>query len=267
MNHNFVYKVCLLLFLGLLPACNQAAVNQHKETLLVYAGISLTESFQKLEHEFELANDVNVQISFDTGQRQLEQLRGGATPDIFVTANQQQMLDAISNEFVVSGSQRLFARNSLVVITPKENPGRLYSFKDLSNSNIRLVIGADSTAVGAYTISFLENARMAVELPDNFVNRVIDNIVSYEASVKAVVTKTLLNEADAGIVFFSDYFAERESLDFIEIPDYLNIDALYYIAPIKNGKNPESAADFIDFVLSSTGRDIIQSYGFLLPSN
>ena len=51
--------------------------------------------------------------------------------------------------------------------------------------------------------------------------------VSLEVSVKGVVTKVSLGEADAGIVYVTDVAAAGEKLDGVAIPDDLNVIATY----------------------------------------
>ena len=91
----------------------------------------------------------------------------------------------------------------------------------------------------------------------------LENVVSYESNVKAVLSKILLGEADAGIVYTSDINDNNISqLGTLPIPGELNVLADYLIAQLKDSERPELAQDFIAFVLSPTGQEILSAHGF-----
>ncbi|MBA4377004.1 MAG: molybdate ABC transporter substrate-binding protein, partial [Anaerolinea sp.] len=56
-----------------------------------------------------------------------------------------------------------------------------------------------------------------------------------------------------------------EKVNILEIPDTLNVEARYPIAPIKDSQNFEMAKSFVDFILSPTGQEVLRKYGFLAP--
>ena len=92
----------------------------------------------------------------------------------------------------------------------------------------------------------------------------LNNVVSYEENVKAVLTKVVLGEADAGIVYASDVTGEgADQVDRLDIPDVLNTIATYPIAALADSAHPETAQDFVDFVLSPAGQNILAEYGFV----
>jgi molybdate transport system substrate-binding protein len=76
-----------------------------------------------------------------------------------------------------------------------------------------------------------------------------------------VVAKVQLGEADAGIVYTSDAVAAPQ-LSVIEIPADMNVIAAYPIAPLAAGTNPDLAAAFVEYVLSSEGQSVLQKWGF-----
>jgi molybdate transport system substrate-binding protein len=90
------------------------------------------------------------------------------------------------------------------------------------------------------------------------------NVVSREENVKAVVSKVRLGEADAGVVYTTDVTREAtQELGTLEVPDRFNVIATYPIAPLANAPEPELARQFIDFVLSPTGQQVMVNYGFV----
>ena len=98
----------------------------------------------------------------------------------------------------------------------------------------------------------------------DFQANVVKNVVSYESNVKAVLTKVVLGEADAGMVYTSDISqsAAAQVAQF-EIPEALNVTAVYPIAVLKDAADPALAADFAAWVRSPEGQQILAQYGFL----
>ena len=98
---------------------------------------------------------------------------------------------------------------------------------------------------------------------ETFQAAVYENMVSEEGNVRLVVTKVVLGEADAGIVYASDVTPNlADELLEIPIPDELNVRAEYPIVALADSERAESAKDFIDFVLSPEGQAILETWGF-----
>lgn len=83
--------------------------------------------------------------------------------------------------------------------------------------------------------------------------------------MKAVVSKVVLGEADAGIVYATDVLAAGDRAQGIDIPDDLNVVAEYPIAVTADAPSPDEAAEFVVFVLSPAGQSILAAYGFGRP--
>jgi molybdate transport system substrate-binding protein len=61
----------------------------------------------------------------------------------------------------------------------------------------------------------------------------------------------------------SDVFGVQEGqIHLINIPDQVNVTASYFVAPISDSSNPNLAREFIEFILSPAGQEIITRYGF-----
>jgi molybdate transport system substrate-binding protein len=170
------------------------------------------------------------------------------------------MEEAIAAGRVSRGAEREFARNRLVVVTPRDNPASIAGLQDLARPGVKLVLAAHQVPAGAYSLDFLARAAASPWFTAAFSPTVLANVVSYEQSVKAVLSKVALGEADAGIVYASD--ASSADVARIEIPDGLNPVASYPLAPIANAANPALARRFVDYVLSPAGQAILASHGF-----
>lgn len=254
----------LLVACALLSACAGQPAARPPAELNVFAAASLTQAFTTLGKNFEGAQPgVIVRFNFAGSQQLAQQIAQGAPVDVFASANAKQMDAVVAAGQVISGTERTFVRNRLVVIAPKANPAGLQTLHDLAKPGIKLVLAAAAVPVGGYALTFLDKASKLPEYTATYSPTVLKNAVSYEENVKAVLSKVVLGEADAGLVYTSDVALDAGKVTQIAIPDALNTLAMYPIAPITNAKQPELAQQFIDYVLSDEGQEILTKYGFL----
>lgn len=261
------FLIIALALLGLpiaLVACRNPVDDQGNQELIVFAAASLAEAFTELAQQFEAQNEnVGIILNFASSQQLAHQLSQGAPADVFASANERQMAAVIDTGRITSSSQRTFANNRLVIIYPVGNPAELATIADLARPGNRLILAAAEVPAGEYAQDFLQAAANDPTFGPGFRQGVLDNVVSYEENVRAVLSKIRLGEADAGIVYESDVQAEISGeVKQIEIPADLNIVADYPIAPIVNSPRPDLAQAFIDFVLSPAGQQIMADHGF-----
>ena len=233
--------------------------------LTVFAAASLTAAFKEIGQKFGAANR-GVTVTFNVaGSDQLAtQITQGAPADVFASANKKQLDIVIKSGEIISGTERTFVRNRLVVVYPKDNPAKLAALKDLAKPGVKIVLANKSVPVGSYALNFLGKASKLPEYTETYSPTVTKNVVSYEENVKAVLSKITLGEADAGIVYTTDAATITDgAIGTLEIPDNLNTIATYPIAATKNAKNADLAKKFIDYVLSADGQQILVRYGFI----
>lgn len=236
-----------------------------KQTLTVFAAASLAEAFTQAAGQFEAANPgVTLSLNFAGSNQLAQQLAHGAPAGVFASAHQKQIAAAVAAGRVDPQQVEALASNSLIVIVPRHNPGGVLALQDLSKAGLKLILAAPEVPAGQYTLEFLARASQDPTAGPGFQDQVLQNVVSYEENVRAVLSKVVLGEADAGIVYTTDIGkADAGKLAALQISDELNVFTSYYVAPVRDGERPELAAAFIDFLLSSAGQDILVEHGFL----
>lgn len=264
---NRLGRIILVMTFGLLVAsgCERSSpedednlAKESNQELMIFAASSLTESFQELADAFEKEySGVDITLHFAGSQALRTQIENGAPADVFASANQKH-IDALFSQKLLN-TPTLFAHNSLVIVTPPENPSAIQSAEDLPKAK-RLVVGTDEVPVGRYTLEFL--GRAAESFGDDYRQQVERDIVSREGNVRLVLTKVSMGEADAGIVYRTDARARGEQVNTVEIPEALNIRADYPIAIPSQSPKPALAQRWIDFVLSEQGQKILENRGF-----
>jgi molybdate transport system substrate-binding protein len=233
-------------------------------TLTIFAAASLTEAMSEIGKEFESTYPgIEVAINFAGSQQLAQQLSQGASADIYASADKQQMENVIQSGRVTSDSARAFIHNRLAVVLPGSNPGNIQDIKDLAKPGLQLLLADEAVPVGRYSQEMLDRASEQSGYGIEFKEGVLGNVVSYEENVRAVLTKIILGEADAGIVYVSDVIGTSEAdIYLIEIPEQFNVTASYYIAPISDSSNLNRGKDFIHLLLSPKGQEILERYGF-----
>lgn len=240
-----------------------ASPTSEPATLNILAAASLTEAFTEMQPIFEAAHPgVTLQFNFAGSQQLAQQLTSGAPADVFASANNKQMTVAVDGGRIDKDVPVPFVQNILVVIVPEANPAGITTLADLAKPGIKIDLAAKEVPVGQYALDFLDKANKDATLGSDYSAKVLANVVSYEETVKAVLTKIELGEADAGIVYTTDAASSTGKITQIEIPTELNVIADYPIAVVKDSANPDLAQAFVDYILSADGQQILQKYGF-----
>lgn len=243
--------VVLLVVLALaVTACGsgtgKAADQPHQ--LSVFAAASLTDAFTTLGADFSAAHPgVKVVFNFAGSNDLVTQLQQGAPADVLATADTASMDGAGS----LAGAPQAFAGNKLIIAVEPGNPRHITGLADLARNDLKVVLAAPEVPAGKYAQEALDKVGVSV------------TPVSLEVSVKGVVTKVSLGEADAGIVYVSDVDAAKDKVDGVAIPDGLNVIASYPIATLNDSTYPGDAKAFMDYVLSDEGQKVLADNGFL----
>ncbi len=164
-------------------------------------------------------------------------------------------------EGLVAGKSQIFVRNRLIIVVPEDNPAGIEGYEDLSEPDLKLVLAEDEVPVAEYAKESLDKAN--AEYGADFRQRVLDNVVSREADVRAGVNRVALGDADATFGYTSDVTPDvRDRVETVEIPPDLNAIATYPIAVLEEAESPELAKQWIELVMSQEGQDILEKWGF-----
>lgn len=219
-------------------------------SLSVYAAASLRTAFDRIAAEFEAENpgvDI-LPLVYDGSSTLARQIVEGAPADVFASADEKNM-ETVEDAGLLAGSAELFAGNTLVIVVPAGNPGRVTSLEDLADADLSIVLCAPEVPCGAASATLLSNAG------------VVARPVSVEQNVTAVLTKVAAGEADAGLVYRTDVVG-REDVAAI-VPDGAeDVVNRYPIAALAGAADPDAAAAFVAFVLGARGQAILADLQF-----
>ena len=254
--------VIVAALLPVLFGCGGSASSEEggESVLTVYAASSLTDTFGELQTNFEEEHPgTEMQLNFAGSSTLLTQLEQGAPADVFASADEARMDAAVSDG--LAQSPQTFARNRLTIIAPAGNPAGIESYRDLAKPGITLVLAQDEVPVAQYAKESLTKANAVYG--SDFSERVLSNVASREADVRAAANRVAVGDADGTIVYTSDATPSlRERVEVIGIPEELNVVASYPIALLEGAQSPELAQRWVDLALSDEGQRVLESYGF-----
>ncbi|QLE73838.1 molybdate ABC transporter substrate-binding protein [Streptomyces rectiverticillatus] len=238
------------MLLPLLAACGSEGKADAKNPteLTVLAAASLTDVFKEAGAAYEKEHpDTKVKFSFAGSQELAAQVRQGAPADALVTADTKTMQD-LKGE---TNTPKVIAKNRLTIATAKNNPKNIKALSDLSRSDLKVVLAAPEVPVGRYSKKILDAQHVTVKP------------VSQEPSVRAVLSKVTLGEADAGIVYVTD--AAKDKVATVTVPDEQNAVASYPAATLKGSKHTQQADDFVQWLSTDEAQRLLRTAGFQQP--
>jgi molybdate transport system substrate-binding protein len=243
----------LTLTLATLSGCgadNEAGDRPARQTVVVLAASSLTESLTEAGRDFEKSHPgIDVQLSFASSSTVVTQVNQGAPADLVALAGSSAM-DPLERSRIAGGGIRTLAGNTLEIATPPANPGRVDALADLSRPDLKVVLCLATAPCGKAAAKVLAAAGVAA------------HVVSYESDAKATLAKVQLGEADAAIVYHSDVVSAGTRVHGVAIPASVNQRLQYPMAPLTD--DPATVA-FATYLLSEQGRRILRDHGFLMP--
>lgn len=228
------------------------------QQITVSAAASLTDAFKELAPKFEASKPgATVRFNFAASGVLLQQISQGAPVDVFASADQVTMDRADAQKLVEPGSRKNFVTNSLVLIEPVQGGVGVQGLQDLSGAAVKkIAIGKTATVpVGRYTKEVLDAANLWTTLEPKFVQA---------DSVRQVLDYVSRGEVEAGFVYRTDAALMGEKVKVVASPQGAT-PVSYPIAVIAESKHKAVAADFIAYVNSEAGQQVLGRYGFGKP--
>ncbi|MCK5397034.1 MAG: molybdate ABC transporter substrate-binding protein, partial [Thermoplasmata archaeon] len=192
----------------------------------------------------------SVNVNYASSGILRTQIEQGAPVDVFASASIEHMDILQTKELILIDSRTNFARNSLVLVIPRNSNGNT-TLEDLKHAD-QIALGDPAhVPAGIYAKEMLESIDMWTEIEDKTI---------YAANVKQVLDYVFRREVDAGFVYATDVTERVEVAR--KVPDSLHSPIIYTLSIMKESKNPETAYRFVQFVAESD--EIFAQNGFIL---
>jgi len=221
-------------------------------TITVFAAASLMGTFTQLGKQFDAAHPGDtVKFSFGPSSGLATQITSGAPADVFASAAPANM-DTVVTAGDAANPQD-FAKNTMEVAVPPNNPAKVKSVNDLAKSSVKVALCQPQVPCGVVAAEVFKNASIKIKP------------VTLQPDVKSVLTQVELGSVDAGMVYVTDVMAAGSKVKGVQIPSSDNASTLYPIATITNSKHKSIAQSFVTYVLSPAGQQVLTAAGFQTP--
>ena len=218
------------------------ASKNHEKTILLYAPISLSEVIKELINSHKaLQNNIKIKPIFMGTSQLAMQVKNGANPDIFISANVEWM-DYLERKKIISKKFRKdYLYNSLVVITNKENNVNEFTdIKELENAFLKSktkisLAMTNSIPAGMYAKDFLEN----VGIWENIKKKYVES-----TNVRTALNYIARNELEFGIVYKTEAVGSNHVKIVYSIKEEKHKKIIYPIAALNEKKETIEVYDF-----------------------
>ena len=232
---------------------DSSTADDDRGDLLVSAATSLKSAFTTYGEQFE---EAEAQFSFAGSDELAAQIRTGAKPDVFASAN-TKLPDELFEQGLVERPQ-VFAANRLVLAVPADD-AKVAGLADLEKQGVTIAIGSAGVPIGAYTRKVLDR------LPAADRKAILANVRSEEPDVGGISAKLGQRAADAGFLYVTDVAATNGRLKAIELPAKLQPTVAYGAAVVKGAPHRKAAQAFVAGLLNGAGADELKTAGFAPP--
>jgi molybdate transport system substrate-binding protein len=229
-----------------------------QRTLQVWSCGGLAEAFIPANEMFKEKTGVDIAYTGAFAAALGKSLLGNATTDIFAGR-----VLALAKKLRKAGKMVSFKPlcfTSYVLVTPKGNPAGISGIRDLAKPGVKVILSPEASAPGGNAVNvILKKAGVVEEAMNNCViksscvQRAMEDLVDGKGEVSVVekrLTRMPLFKDKSEIILIPEKFFPPPPLTFT-------------IGLMKQAKDPELGAKYIDFILSNEGQNFFLKAGFI----
>ena len=226
---------------------------------MVFAPASLKDSLNEVLLLYK--NEKNIEIKeVYLGTAQLaQQIKNGAEPDFFISANMEWMKHLEQRELVLKNYTYVLLSNSLVAITNNENYNKMNDdyFKSIKetflNTNTRISLAmVDAVPAGIYAKEYFKNIGIWNKIKKNVAN---------SPNVRSALSFVSRGDLEYGVVYKSDALVDNRVKIIYELDPALYTKVEYPIT-ILNKKN--DTLHLYNFLMKNKALSIFKKWGFIV---
>jgi len=241
-----------VLLLGMVGACAEAET----KTITAFCGSASKPAMEEAAVAFEQETGIRVYLNFSGSGTMLSQMKVSQSGDLYIPGSPDYMVMAENDGVVDPDSVKIITFLVPAVLVPEGNPAGIQKLADLARPGIEVGIGnPEAVCVGLYAYEILEY--------NNLLSEVVPNIVTHAESCSKTATLVALKSVDA-ILGWRVFDSWHDTIDviYLEPPQ---IPRLAYVpgAVSTFAEDSESAAKFLDFLISPKGQGIFQKWGYI----
>ena len=245
-------RVAGVLVVGAALLSTATACGGDDDAIEVAAASSMRHVLPRIVEEFLRAHpelDVGFSLRFNGSQVLATQITEGASADLFISANAVQAERLVDEG--LGSLPTVVTANRLVIAVAEDSPW--YGVTDLAEGDARIAVGSPSVPVGRLTVIALS------QLDPPIARALLAGVVTEDPSVRVVLSRLELGEADAAFVYHSDV-ALTAGVRALALPP--TVPPNEYVAVLMADAKP-GTEEFLAFLLTPEAQNLFRSAGFL----
>ncbi|MBC0854148.1 molybdate ABC transporter substrate-binding protein [Pantoea stewartii] len=228
------------------------------DKITVFAAASLTNALNEIAAHYKKTHGTEVVSSFASSSVLARQIEQGAPADLFISADQQWMDDAVAKKSMIDTTRYTLLGNDLVLIAPRSENARPVTINDKTDwkrllKGERLAVGdPDHVPAGIYAKEALEKLGAWSSLSP---------VLARANNVRAALALVERNETPYGIVYGSDAVASQKVQVVGTFPEDSHKPVEYPVAIVKDRDNAAVKA-FYNYLKGPEAAAVFTQYGF-----
>jgi molybdate transport system substrate-binding protein len=215
-----------------------------------------------LAAQFEKQSGAKLDVTYGSSGNFLTQIQNGAPFDLFFSADSEYPKKLEAAGLTEPGTLREYAVGHIVIWTPSDSEinAAKDGWKSLLDSRVKKVAIAnpEHAPYGRAALAAMKKAGIYQQVKDKLV---------YGENISQAAEFVQSGNAQAGIVALSLAISPAmKNGNRWEIPADSYPPIKQAVVLLKAAKNKDAARRFLEFVNSSQGREILQRFGFTVPT-
>ncbi len=247
----------------LFASCGSGSSNNEKsdqanneESIMVFAGASLTDVLSEIIDSFEIQYKVNVKTNMASSGTLARQIEQGATTDIYISASKKWADYVDSLGYIIDGYKKQVATNELVLIAPKTSNIQVNSID--STLSLLALLGDNRISMGdPLHVPVGKYAKQSLEYFGWY--QQLNAKILPAKDVRSALMVVEMEEAPIGIVYKTDALKSEKVKILNTFPEKSHM-PIVFIAGLINENNV--AKEFFAYLSSEEPRKIWAKYGF-----
>jgi molybdate transport system substrate-binding protein len=248
---------CALLVIS---GCQSHAPKQDQvgyEELTVAAASNLTDAFAEAGSRFTSKTGIRVVFSFGATADLARQIENGAPFDVFAAADTEHIEQLERKGLLTPGTRALYARGRLVMWLPPGSDLKVEHIQDIKAKEFERIAIAkpDVAPYGQAAVESLQKLGIWNEIAGK---------VIYAQNVSQ--TKQYVATGNAEIAFIPLALVKPGEGNYLEVDDELHQPIDQALGVVKDSMKQAAARQFVDFLLSDEGQELLSKKGYRRPS-
>jgi len=248
---------CLLLISLVSLSCTEKPSQNQASDLTIAAAANLTDAFADIGTRFTNKTGIKVVFSFGATADLARQIENGAPFDVFAAADSEHVEQLETKGLLTPGSRAIYARGRLVMWLPPGGSFKTQRVEDITAKEFERIAIAkpDVAPYGRAAVESLQKLGVWSQ---------IEARVIYGQNVSQ--TKQYAATGNAEVAFIPLALLKPGEGSYVEVSEDLHQPINQALGIIKDSTKQAAARQFVEFLFSAEGQDILVKKGYNNPS-